>query len=69
MHRELIGPSPSMKLLADVMRINHTQGVQMKFLKRFEKPTLDSVMHVSLASVLVAFVLVSTFPTLQAMVA
>lgn len=41
----------------------------MKWLKRFEKPTLDSVLHVTLASVVVAFVLVSTFPTLQAMVA
>ncbi|MGI9024732.1 MAG: hypothetical protein ACR2GP_04005 [Burkholderiaceae bacterium] len=40
----------------------------MKFFKRLEQPTLDSVMHVSLASVLVAFVLVSTFPALQAII-
>ena len=39
----------------------------MKFGKKYEMPGLDSVMHVVLASVLVAFVLISTFPTLQAM--
>ncbi len=39
----------------------------MKFARKFEKPTLDSVMHVALASVLVAYVLVSMFPAMQAM--
>ena len=69
MHREFIDRPPSIKVLAEPVASQHTRGVQMKWLKRFEKPTLDSVLHVTLASVVVAFVLVSTFPTLQAMVA
>lgn len=38
----------------------------MKFAKKYQMPTLDSFMHVMLASVVVTFVLVSTFPALQA---
>lgn len=39
----------------------------MKFDKKYEMPALDSVMHVVLASVLIAFVLVSMYPALEAM--
>ncbi len=39
----------------------------MKLDKEYEMPALDSVMHVVLASVLVAYVMVATFPALQAM--
>lgn len=56
-----------MELLADVVTSQPYAGVKMKFDKKHEMPALDSVMHVTLASVLIAFVLVSTFPALQAM--
>ncbi len=36
--------------------------------KKFEIPALDSIVHVALASVIVAFVMVSVFPALQAMI-
>lgn len=41
----------------------------MKFDWEFEKPTLDSVVHIALASVVVGYFLVSMFPSLQAMIA
>ena len=36
--------------------------------KEYERPGLDSVMHVALASVLVAFAMVTAFPMVQALI-
>lgn len=42
-------------------------GAKMKSAKKYRKPGLDLVLHITLASVVVAFVLIATFPALQAM--